>query len=261
MLIWNRTCDSIGRCPSGHLLRLGVHLMHMSDEAIEFMTAFHGSTSDVRVRLWGDEDYTRLFDLLRGNRLDVVMARTHPEGGDLSWTRLMDHVLYLMVNENNPLADRTSLDFLRDLRGCLCFVVSLDTMRELTPYANEAGIALEYMSPSSAALRVALSHDRGVFIAPEISAPVIAGHSIVARRIESFPLCGPSYCVYHPNPPAVVSEYVQYFLRGFLSLPVHNLDQTGINAFHVSCVANANSLGEADQSARPPALGSQGDVH
>lgn len=231
MLMWNHTCDSIGSRLSGHVVRLGAHLMHMSDEAIEFMTAFEGRASDVRIKLYGDEDYTHLFDQLRENRLDVAIARRHPEGEDLRWARLMDNVVYVMVNENNPLAAHISLDFGRDLRGCVCFVVSLDTMRELTPYANEAGIVLEYMTPNSVALGVALNHDRGLFFAPDLFAPMIAGHKIVARRLTSFPLDVAAYCVHHPNPSPPVFEYIQYLQDGFPSLPIHNLDQSGINAF------------------------------
>ncbi|MDR1014402.1 MAG: LysR family transcriptional regulator [Coriobacteriales bacterium] len=223
LLMWNHALDRVSMREVERIIRLGVHMTHITDEAIDFCMAYQDKASNVRIELYDNEDYTSLFKLLRENRLDIANVRKRPENEDLKWFKTRDCIVYLMVHKDNPLAELDSVDFMRDLKGCRSYVVSRDTIAEMTPYANEAGIVLEYMTPSLLALRVALNHNRGVFFSPDISAKMLASETIVARRVDAFPLETVNYFVYRPNPSALIVEYLDY-LQGFSSLPVHCLN-------------------------------------
>jgi DNA-binding transcriptional LysR family regulator len=224
LLMWEYAIERAMKTTAPHTIRLGAHLNHLTGEAIDFIMAYQDKMPGVKITLHDYEDYSQLFKLLRENKLDMVNARKHPEGEDLKWFKTMDCAVYLLANKENPLMKKSSVDFMRDLRGCLCFVFSRDTIAELSPYANEAGFVMEYMTPSYLALDVALSHNRGLFFAPSINVSVIVNDTIVARKIDKFPIETSNYFVYRVNTPTHITGFLEY-LKGFSSLPMHQLNE------------------------------------
>lgn len=228
-LIWERAKGRISGHGLENHIRLGCHLTHMPDEIIEYFVDFHSERPGVTVTLHDDENYTRLFQGLRADELDVVYTQRHPEGEDLNWSFVMDFDIYVIANRDNPLVSLEAVDFFRDLKGLLCYVFSKDTIKELTPFADDAGLTLEYMTPSTSALRVALNHDRGIFFAPSFAALTLVGDMIVARKV-TYPLSLSGYFVYRRKTTALVREYLDY-LRGFADMPINRLDEFQINGF------------------------------
>lgn len=221
-LMWDRTLAKILDQKKEHFLRLGCHLTHLPDEVIEFFIGFQDSFPNVTISLHDNEDYTTLFKSLRSNELDIAYARRHPEEEDLSWVFVRDFNVSMLVNKDNPLASQKEIDWLTDLRGLTCYVLSKDTIVELTPFATDAGLILEYMTPSIAALRVALNHNRGIFFAPSFSASVFISDFIVARKVK-YPLTTSGYFVFRTNPPPLIKQYLEY-LKDFAYLSIHQHD-------------------------------------
>ncbi|MEG0323423.1 MAG: LysR family transcriptional regulator [Raoultibacter sp.] len=212
-LAWSKTLNRLNGTFEKEQMLIGAHFLHMRPETIRLIMNYQDVSCRTQVSFITIEEYVTLNRMVKKGEIDIALTRQPLNSPDLEWILARKSNVVFLMREDNPLANRESVDFKTDLKGQTYLCASYETLKELKLHLEEASMAFEYVTPSQTLLTEKILKGDGVFAIPEQAASIFPTEGIVAVHCESFPVSADTYAIFKKDAPESIRRLVDYIVE------------------------------------------------
>jgi len=209
--LWNESLRQIRETDPENSLRLAVHVMYYTAEQIRAFKEFYKTPGGCRIQLLYITDSGHCQSLLEEGKADIALTHKPANTARLHSRKLSDSEAYLIMRRDNPLAQRESIDFLKDMRGQNLLFVSMETLREVEPLLSAQGAFCSFLDSDRVLVRQTILLDRSVMVVPGPCRENFLDEAFTARRLVNFPVVNGSYFLYERETPGILG-FINYFI-------------------------------------------------
>lgn len=152
--------------------------------------------------------------LLESGAADIAITHKPPHTAKLSYQKMYESEAWLVMQENDVLAEQETVDFNKDLRNRMLLFPSRETLKEVAPTIISQGGSCAFVESDRILLNQSLFCDNSLVIFPEQSLNNFLQPGLTARKLIHFPVTNGIYIIYRSHDPEI--ELAVNFIKKFL---------------------------------------------
>ncbi len=211
--LWQSTLQQIQNVYHQRTFRLATHIMYYMPETIRQLITAWQQPDGCRFSLTNITDSGQAQTLLESGDADIAITHKPPHTAKLSYQKIYESEAWLVMQENDVLAEREIVDFTKDLRNRMLLFPSKETLKEVAPIIISQGGSCAFVESDRILLSQSLFCDNSLVVFPEQSLNNFLQPGLTARRLIHFPVINGIYIIYRSHDPEI--EQAVDFIKTF----------------------------------------------
>lgn len=212
--LWHTTLQQIQNVHHQRTFRIAIHIMYCLPDTIRRMITAWQQPDGYRFSLTNITDSGQAQTLLENDNADIAITHKPPHTAKLSYQKMYESEAWLIMQENDILAQLETVDFTKDLRNRLLLFPSKETLKEMAPIIISQGGSCTFVESDRILLSQSLFFDNSLVIFPEQSLDNFLQPGLTARKLTHFPVTNGIYIIYRNNDPEI-KQAVDYIKKFF----------------------------------------------